>query len=95
MVDLEGTLSEAPSQRVFYRRRERCEARADGGSVHRTLSKSNRRIATRSSLWDTLSANDQLLHAPATRGFAIDRARRAHRCKLESIGAVERIHFGC
>jgi hypothetical protein len=34
---------------MSYGRRERCEAREDCGSVHCTLSKSDRRFATRSS----------------------------------------------
>ncbi len=41
-------------QMVFIRRRERCDAREDDGSVHRTLSKSDRRNATRSSLINTI-----------------------------------------
>ncbi len=40
---------------MFYRRRERCESRKDDGSVHRTLSKPDRRFATHSSLRNTLS----------------------------------------
>ncbi len=39
---------------VFIRRREHCEARKDDGSVHRTLSKSDRRFTMRSSLMNTL-----------------------------------------
>jgi hypothetical protein len=42
------------AKRVFIRRRERCDAREDDGSVPRTLSKFDRRIATRSSLINTL-----------------------------------------
>ena len=42
-------------QRAFRRRSERCKARKDDGSVHCTLSKSDRRFATRSSLRNALS----------------------------------------
>jgi hypothetical protein len=41
-------------ERLFIRRRERCEAREGGGSVHRTLSKPDRRFAARSSLMNNL-----------------------------------------
>src|SRR4029079_14460292 len=48
------TLTASLFYRVFSRRRERCQAREDDGSVHRTLSKSDRRLSTRSSLMSTL-----------------------------------------
>ncbi len=57
------------SQRVFSRRRERCEARKDDGSVHRTLSKSDRRLATRSSLMNTLSRDAGRLDGSQQRAF--------------------------
>ncbi len=45
---------------VLFWRRERCDARKDDGSVHRTLSKSDRRIAARSSLLNTLDASQRM-----------------------------------
>ncbi len=43
------------ARRVLFRRGERNEAREDYGSVHCTLSKSDRRFVPRSSLNNTLS----------------------------------------